>query len=187
MWPESMRSDWKDCIAEELEIPFAYCIHDKDVDKVGAIRKEHVHILVAFNNTTTYNHALRLFQRLGVCDTVKNVISVRNMYDYLIHDTDDARKKGKFQYLVEERILGNHFDIGSYEQLSLERKKEIKKEIINLIDGMNFQDFWELTQYIYNCEDDDLIDTFESNQGFFNNVVKGRFNNLERKRKFESI
>ena len=38
------------------------------------------------------------------------------LYNYLIHDTDSCRKQGKYLYKVEDRICGNGFDIGLYEQ-----------------------------------------------------------------------
>ena len=57
------------------------------------------------------------------------------MYNYLIHDTEDSRKKHKHQYDKSERITGNNFDIGSYEQLSVDEKNSILVELEKLIFG----------------------------------------------------
>ena len=115
LYPESMISTWKEDIGGLLEFPYAYCVHDKDVDSNGEIRKEHVHIMIAFTNTNTYNVALKLFSRLGVVHTCQAVMNVRNMYDYLIHDTEDCKKKHKYLYNSHERVSGNNFDIGNYD------------------------------------------------------------------------
>ena len=57
------------------------------------------------------------------------VVGIRNVYDYLIHDTEDCRKKGKEQYDPSERITGNNFDIGAYEQLGTAEKNEMFLEM----------------------------------------------------------
>ena len=140
MYPENMIDDWENKICELLQVPFAYCIHTMDTDKKKEKRKIHVHIIIAYGNTTTYKSALRTFKRLEKegksaipNNTIQQVISVRNAYDYLIHDTDDSRKKGKYQYPKDFRILGNNFDIGSYEQLSATQKNEMCKILCNLV------------------------------------------------------
>ena len=129
MYPENMIEDWENKICELLQVPFAYCIHTMDTDKKKEKRKIHVHIMIAFTNTTTYRHALSVFKTLEregksamPNGAIMRVISVRQAFDYLIHDTDDSRKKGKYQYPKEFRILGNNFDIGAYEQLTVVQK-----------------------------------------------------------------
>ena len=79
---ENMRTDWQEEIAELLEVPFAYCIHDRDLLKDGSKDKDHVHIIVAFNNTTTYNNALNLFRRLN--DEGKQAFNKCDNYMYMI-------------------------------------------------------------------------------------------------------
>ena len=55
LYPESMVDDWQDKICDILQVPFAYCIHDKDKDGHDGDRKIHVHVEIAFPNTTTKN------------------------------------------------------------------------------------------------------------------------------------
>ena len=64
-YPENMRPDWKERIGEILQLPYAYCVHDKDVQSDGDDRKAHVHIMVAWPNTTTYKAALEVFRGLS--------------------------------------------------------------------------------------------------------------------------
>ena len=50
LYPESMISDWKESISEILQIPYSYCIHDKDKDGHDGDRKTHVHLILAFHS-----------------------------------------------------------------------------------------------------------------------------------------
>ena len=76
LYPENMVDEWQDKIGDLLQLPYAYCIHDKDKDKQGNLRKTHVHLILVFPNTTTYNHALNVYQSLSkegivACNTVQ--------------------------------------------------------------------------------------------------------------------
>ena len=90
LWLENLDENWQDEIADLVQVPFAYCIHDKDVDEQNEGRKPHVHLILAFSNTTTYNHALQVFKLLGdkAVNTIQACISIRNTYEYLIHNTE---------------------------------------------------------------------------------------------------
>jgi ribosomal protein L37AE/L43A len=148
LWCENLIEDWEMKIAETLQLPFAFCVHDKDVEDDGVTpRKPHVHIIMAFSNTTTYNHALNIFKLLGAnaINTCQPCRSIRWCYDYLIHDTEDARKKNKHQYDEHERVRGNNFDIGFYEQVSLEEKREMLGELIDFIIDQGFTNLIDFT------------------------------------------
>ena len=93
MYPENMVPGWQNDIDEILQLPYAYCIHDQDTDEENEERKIHLHLIIAFPNTTTYNHALGVFSELNARGKIavnecKRVISMRQAYNYLIHDTD---------------------------------------------------------------------------------------------------
>lgn len=134
LYPENMREDWKEVIGDTLQYPYAYCQHFQDKDSKSEHRKDHVHLIVAFPNTTTYKHALNVMDLLSAegkkaINKCEAVVGIRNVYDYLIHDTEDCRKKGKEQYDPSERITGNNFDIGAYEQLGTAEKNEMFLEM----------------------------------------------------------
>lgn len=183
MYPENMIDDWQSEIASKLQIPFAYCIHDKCMEKDGkTVRKEHVHIMVAFSNTTTQNHALTVFKTLEKpgCsaipnDVIQQVFGVRNQYDYLIHDTEDCRKKNKYQYSAQERVTGNNFDIGSYEQLSLDDKEKILDEIADVVFEKQFCNFGDLYMYIRDNYDKEYKHQLRANNGFFERLTKSNY------------
>lgn len=149
-WVSSMVENWQAQLGDLVQLPFAYCLHDKDLDSAGAQRLPHIHLILCWRNTTTYNVALKVFNRLSAegkqcCNTIQEVIGMRNQYEYLIHNTDAAKAEDKHQYLPEERIVGNNFDIGLLEQFSLADKDIALREMIDLIKAekvFNMLDFW---------------------------------------------
>ena len=176
MYPESMVDNWQEDIAEIVQYPYAYCIHDKCMTKDGTPRKTHVHIIIAFPNTTTYNNVLGIAQKLGVCNYVEKTQNIRWMYNYLIHDTEDARKKGKYQYDPQERIIGNDFDIGSFEQISSAERDRILLDIKSMLRSGKFQDFYELDEYIDTVvQDSAYSEVFRTYQSFLFNLMKAKF------------
>ncbi len=177
-YPENMREDWKDVIGEVLQLPYAYCVHDKDTDKAGDDRKDHVHIVIAFPNTTTYKSALSIMQGLSAdgkkaFPTVQKVNNVRFMYNYLIHDTDDCRKKHKHQYSPSERITGNNFDIGSYEQLGVDQKKSMRIELSKLICEKRYTNYVDFYMDVLRNFDPEYEEVLVNYSGHFERLTRG--------------
>lgn len=138
LYPENMIPDWQDKIYDLLQLPFAYCIHNLDVDSKSEHRKDHVHMILVFPNTTTYNYAFKIFDKLSLSNRcalnkIEAVASIRGSYDYLIHDTEGCRRSGKHLYNSSDRITGNNFDIGCYEQIGTELQKKMANELSKFI------------------------------------------------------
>ena len=182
-YPENMRLDWKEKIDELLELPFAYCVHDKDkLEQTGEEedRKEHVHIILAWPGPTTYKKALETFRRLNApgrnaFPTAEPVASIRHKYDYLIHNTDKAKKQGKYQYDPKERITGNNFDIGNYEQISDADRKRMRREIGKLIRDQRYSNFLDLYDFVIDNLPVEYEDVLASYSGYFERICKGVF------------
>lgn len=180
-YPENMIEDWREEIGEILQLPFCYCIHDKDCTTEKETRKIHVHIMLCFPNTTTKKNALAIFNKLSVhtyqpcCPSCEQVHNVRFMYNYLIHDTEDSRKKGKYQYSRVERISGNGFDIGSYEQISTAEKLDMALELSDLVVKEDFEEILSLYKYVTSNYDIKYFEVLKSNHGFFTNLCKGNY------------
>lgn len=180
---ENFVDNWQDVISEKFQVPFAYCIHDKDLSKEREHRKTHTHIIIAFTNTTTENFALMVFksiEKIGCSaypnDTIQQVFDIRNAYDYLIHDTEDARKKGKFQYASNERICGNNFDIGNFEQIGKADKSRMIKELADVIIGKNYTNFADFYMDARsNYSDEAYFELITSYSGFFERITKGNY------------
>lgn len=181
MYPENMVPDWKESIGEILQNPYVYCVHDKDTTSDKAEdRKVHVHIVVAFPNTTTYKHAMSVFAGLNApgkkaFNTCENVLNIRFIFNYLIHDTEDSRKKGKYQYSKDERISGNNFDIGSFEQLSLADKNKMCRELSRVIITERFTNYTEFYEYVFLNFGEEYEQIVRANSGHFARLTKGNF------------
>lgn len=189
-YPENMVDNWEEVIGDVLGVPYAYCVHDKDMDTDGQVRKKHVHILTAFPNTTTHNHAKQALERLSkdgcsCISTIESCISVRGSYNYLIHDTEACRKQGKYQYPSESRITGNCFDIGAYEQISISEKRAKAKELSALLIEKGFDDYSEWYSFVIGLDDSLAEEVALSYSGHFERLCKGIYHASSKKEKKE--
>lgn len=181
LYPENMIPNWEECIGDILQLPYVYCVHSADLDSKSEHRKDHVHIIIAFPNTTTYKHAMEVFSLLSdegkkALNTCEAVINIRYCYEYLIHNTETAKKQGKEQYAPSSRICGNNFDIGAFEQVSAAEKNDICRELCNVIveqGYMNFADFY--THVITFYEDSNYFEVLKTYSGLFERLTKANF------------
>ena len=155
LYPENMREDWQENIGDIVQLPYAYCCHTQDKDSKSEHRKDHTHLILSFPNTTTYKHAMSVFNQLSAegktaINKCEAIINIRNMYDYLIHDTETCRKQKKELYSKEDRITGNNFDIGAYEQLGVAEKNDMCKELCTAILDNGFTNFTDFC-FRYGC------------------------------------
>lgn len=191
-YPESMAPDWQENIEEDIPLPFAYGVHDKDVDSESDERKDHVHLIVVFPNTTTYKHALEVMNLLSAdgktaFNTVKPILNIRHAYNYLTHDTDTCRKKGKYLYYEDgcRPTTGNNFDIGSYEQMSLDEKRAVKEKIADYVIECGFEDIVIAYQQVQANFEREEFSIFLDNIAMFDRLTAGNYKQNERKRAAE--
>ena len=190
LYPENMIDDWQEVIGDVLQLPYAYCIHDKDFlaeyqGKKGEEyqRKVHVHLIIAFNNTTTDSSALDLVNCLSkhnckCASTIQMVKQVRNAYEYLIHNTETSIKQKKYAYSPSERICGNNFDIGQYEQLALADKKRMRKELSMDIISYQFVNYLDFYSHVVSNYDDEYEDIVTTYSGHFERLTKGNYQKM---------
>lgn len=177
LWNENLIKDWEEKIGEILQLPYAYCVHDKDKESDGSPRKLHTHLIVVHPNTTTYKHALNIFKLLGTeaCNTCQAVLNIRFAYDYLIHDTEDCKKKKKFLYEPSERAIGNNFDIGIYEQIGAKEKLDMAKEIADFIIGNNIENIADLYILLTSNFEPKYLEIFSSKNAMFERLCRGLY------------
>lgn len=189
LYQENMRADWQSEIGDKVQVPYAYCCHTQDKDSKSEHRKDHVHIILAFPNTTTYKHAMNVFDQLSAdgkkaLNKCEAVIGIRNVYDYLIHDTDDCRKKGKELYPREARITGNNFDIGAYEQLGAAEKNEMFLQMGEAIREHGFTNYMDFYEYVVDTyEDINFIEIMRTYSGHFERLTRGNYQKWEQSRR----
>ena len=190
-YPENMVDDWQVRIGEILEgYPYAYCIHDKDTlgtykqkDDETYQRKVHVHGIVAFPNPRAKEGVVQLFEGLSkpgksCLRKGKEAIAtshVRDAYEYLVHNTETAKKQGKYQYDVSERVTGNNFDIGAYEQISATEKKKMRAELSKAIIQEGFTNYTDFYMFVISNYDDEYEDIVCQYSGHFERLTKGNY------------
>lgn len=178
LYPENMRADWQDEIYNLIQKPFAYCRHNKDKLVERGERKDHVHLIIVWDAPTTKTWALYVFNLLSdgkksCCSTIEPCIDIRHCYDYLIHDTEDARRKGKVVYSPEFRICGNGFDIGAYEQISAVDKIRMTIEIQDFIESEGITDYFTLGKKVAAHFDLKYYQLVKESSGHFKGLVNG--------------
>ena len=184
LYPENMVENWENEIGDIVQLPYSYCIHDADLDGKEEERKVHVHIILVFPNTTTINHAKNVFNLLSVdgkkaFSNIKAIVNIRGMYDYLIHDTETCKKQGKHLYSPASRVNGNNFDIGAYEQLGVQEKNDMCKELCNLIMEHGFTNFGDFYMFVIsNFEDSNYFEIIKSYSGLFERLTKSNFQKM---------
>jgi len=182
LFNENMREGWQDDIENLVQLPFAYCVHDKGLQlEDGDHRKVHTHLILVWPAPTTYKHATEVFDRLSAPGkrcfaALEPVYNARRMYDYLIHDTDDCRKKSKYQFDPSERVTGNLYDIGVYAQVSQTEKNEMFDKLTDLVlanEITNYADF-VVAARAYLPEEIELArDVIRGYSGYFDRLIKG--------------
>lgn len=181
LYPENMQKDWELEIGDILQLPYAYCLHSRDRDANSEHRKDHIHLIVAFPNTTTYNHAMKVFGLLSAegrnaLNKIEAVINIRNIYDYLIHDTETCRKKQKELYSPDERITGNNFDIGAFEQLGAAEKNDMCRELCQVIIDNGFTNFADFFVFVSTAYDDsNYFEILKTYSGLFERLTKANY------------
>ena len=182
LYPENMVEDWEEKIDELVQLPYCYIKHNKDVDIKSEHRKDHVHCIICWNSPTTYKHALNVFKELGTdsINTCQPCISIRHCYDYLIHDTEKCKKLGKHLYEEDERVAGNNFDIGAYEQISMKEKREILRELLALAVKSEVTNFADLTSNALTW-DSLYFEIFVGYNSMFEKVCRGNYLKAEAK------
>lgn len=177
-YPENMIPDWEDRIGLLVQVPYAYCVHNLDKDSKSEHRKDHIHLILVFSNTTTYKHALEVMQTLSLpgqqaFNTCQPVFNIRTMYDYLIHADDSSIKADKYRYNNDDRITGNNFDIGAYEVISNADKKLMRNELSHFVLDNNIENYALLYCYVIDKFDSQYEDVLTSYCGHFRELCRG--------------
>ena len=136
-YPDSLPSNWKDILIL-TGIPFIVSpIHNKDPSDDGAFKKEHYHIIVIFDNPTTYNHVLT-HCCLPLNATIPNVIlNLSGAIDYLTHK--GLSHKAQYQTCDIQCFNGSHVYLCDTEYIN-----DVYSAIEAIIFEENIRSFREL-------------------------------------------
>lgn len=158
VYPESAPKDWEDILAG---CTYCYCLHDKDINKdTGELKKAHIHVLITFEGTTTYNVVKQLTDRLNGPEP-QPARSLRGMIRYLIH----ADNKNKYQYNRDEivsvgmdREIEQAFTIKKTDDDKKSDRMMMYKKVMDIINGNKLTDWDQLDAVLYELNDPDLFD-----------------------------
>lgn len=191
IYPESIPSDWQECL-EKLGLAMAVSpLHDCDEKKDKTTwdnnndliingkhyKKPHYHVLyIAKNPVTTESVRKKIKRALGVkaVSHIEIVDSVENTFKYLTHESKDAVAKNKHVYAKTDIVYLNDFDIDRYVALDENQKRELrnnlldmirKEHIVNVIHLFNFIEKNGVEYGINNMRD--VHDVVNANSGGF--------------------
>lgn len=173
-YPESLPSDWQEKLRETgLQIAISP-LHDRDLNPTGEEKKEHYHIIFAYEGPTTYNNVKNL------CDTFNMTIpikleSVKGMYRYHLH-LDNPEK---FQYDDRDRILINGFDSSLVNELTKTEIDKCKKEIISFIIDNDIREYSDLLEILMKNDLTNLLTVATSYTILFHTFISSRRNKLK--------
>lgn len=187
-YPENMIDNWQEDLPDIVQIPFAYCIHDKDADGHDGDRKVHVHLFLMFEHTngnTTRKHAISVANLLSkpgrvCCPAAKAIINIEHAYEYLIHNTEAAKKAGKYEYQKSCRITGNGFDLARYIHISTEQKLEMAKELADFAIEKRCKDMRSLYVLVTKNFGNEYFEIFKSCNAMLDRLCRGNFNSMVR-------
>lgn len=135
--------------------------------------KPHYHVIYIAKNPVTANSVRQKIQKLLGIDALAEVkiiaTSVRNMYDYLTHESVDAIAKKKHVYDKKDILCLNNFDIDRYDELDSADKKELFYNVLDLVLDYGFRNIIELERFIF--ENGSEIGITINN---FRNVIDGK-------------
>ena len=157
-YPESAPENWIEIVRERM-IPFAISpLHDKDLVEDGdskgiAYKKAHYHILLAYQNTTTFDNVKRIADSINAVFPL-SADNLKKAYEYLWHKNDHD----KYPYRKEDVKCFNGFNIRDFSELEKSEVHKIKIEIQTLIRQKDIKEYAHLLDYLL---DNNMMDEHE--------------------------
>lgn len=184
-YPDRMIEEWYYKIGKLLQVPFVYIVHDRDNCKT------HIHLMISWNNNVQMkyfvkfvNQFLSADQNDPCCVLIMDIKNPEGAYNYLTHDTAEARSKNKYQYSKLDLIHCNGFDIHFVSQLDNQKKYLISKDISDYIQKFNLMDISKVLEYCNNKGQDYYL-YLERHSGFFDRLCGANWKQWERKKEKE--
>lgn len=190
LYPESMPEDWL-LKLETLDISMAISpLHDRDKNEDVGYKKPHYHVIyVAKNPVTTDAVRNRIKRTLGNSSIsyVEIIDGIRNVFEYLTHESKDAIAKKKYKYDRKDIILINGFDIDRYVTLDDSQKNEVLDITIGLILNYGFENIVDFMDFYFEHADDYALpnlrlmnDIIKSNTGILRLYFDGNYQRHQR-------
>lgn len=118
---------------------YAYICHDKDKDALGQEKTKHYHLLVCLVNNTTTDAMRNWFKGytdekgLPVNTLAQPMHDINGSYDYLRHDTEQAKAEGKYLYPVED-VKG--FNLDFFTDVQMQETDTLTMAMNDMLEGI---------------------------------------------------
>lgn len=146
LYPESMNPDYRSVLdslhCQWVESP----VHDQDLTQEGEVKKQHIHIVLAFEGNKSYDQIKEIAESVkGVCPPLNEarVSSIRGMVRYLIH-LDNPEKH---QYEKSGIISHGGIDIAPYFQYAGEMIKRMLSDMQTYIVAQSIYEYSDFLDY----------------------------------------
>ncbi len=169
-YPDSLPLNWEELLINS-GVPCAISpLHDKDIDPTGEPKKPHYHVILAYDNTTTYNNVKQFIEQFN-CPNPQPLESVRGYYRYLTHKDNPE----KYQYDSNDIVCFNGFDSSNFNDMTPTQIEALKD---TLIDFIICHDIYEYSDLIEELHQNELLREMEkvarNNTTFFNSYISSR-------------
>lgn len=200
LYPDSIPDDWVIQL-EKLDVSIAISpLHDmdekknpkdwntSDVIKDGKhFKKPHYHgIYIAKNAVTVESVRKKLKRRLGdnAVNHLEIIDSIKGAYEYLTHESKDAIAKKKHIYNKNDILHINDFDIDRYVTLDESQKKQLRNDLLDIVDTFEIVNLRELRAFLKwrgdefgITSDNDVVDVVSASGNLFKMAFDGNYQN----------
>lgn len=169
-YPESLPTDWLE-VLKNTDLPFCISpLHDKDIneDQEGTLKKAHYHIIISYNNTTTWKNV-----KESICDILGQPRpmpsdNIKLAYRYLWH----ADNPEKYLYNEDDIQCYNGFDIHNYIALTSEEIKTCMNECTQMIRDLNINEYSDLIFFLMDNDMYEHLSVAQSHTIYFNALIR---------------
>ncbi|HFF5608072.1 TPA: Rep family protein, partial [Acinetobacter baumannii] len=153
----------------------------------GTLKKPHYHVIyIARNPVTIESVRKKIKRKLGNSSVahIEIIDHIKGSYEYLTHESKDAKAKNKYVYDKKDILHINGFDIDRYVTLDESQKKELRNQLFDLINHCGIVNMKELAAFLdwrgqeYGIANKrDVIDVIASNSNLFRMLFDANYQN----------
>lgn len=167
LYPESAPEDWVEQITK-TGLPFCISpLHDKDKNADLEFKKEHVHVILAYANPTTYRNVVRTITEPLNQPHPQYISALKGAFRYLTH----ADNPEKAQYDLKDIKRYNGFLESDFFSQTTSDEDKIYDEIEDIIIKNSIFEFYHLVVYLRLNESYDLLSFLRRHTIYFKELI----------------
>ncbi len=170
-YPESLPENWLEKLRETGLAVAISPLHNKDVNPTGETKKEHYHLIFAYEGPTTYNNVKNLCEDFNMTIPIK-LESIRGMYRYHLH-LDNPEK---YQYDDRDRTLLNGFDSNAVNELTKTEVNKLVRQILSFVIDNDIIEYSDLLQILLDNDELLMLDVATNKTLLFDGFIRSRRN-----------